>query len=66
MNDTIDRQLDEEGSEMTVKRAFLVATAKNEAPYFLEWVAHHLEVGGLVLDRGDQKCTSFSRMTATT
>jgi len=30
---------------MTVKRAFLVAVAKNEAPYFLEWVAHHLEVG---------------------
>lgn len=26
-------------------RAFLVATAKNEAPYFLEWVAHHMEVG---------------------
>jgi len=26
-------------------RAFLVATAKNEAPYFLEWVAHHLELG---------------------
>ena len=26
-------------------RAFLVTTAKNEAPYFLEWVAHHLEVG---------------------
>lgn len=30
---------------MTEQRAFLVATAKNEAPYFLEWVAHHLEVG---------------------
>ncbi len=30
---------------MAVKRAFLVTTAKNEAPYFLEWVAHHLEVG---------------------
>ncbi|WP_168199135.1 glycosyltransferase family 2 protein [Pseudorhodobacter turbinis] len=26
-------------------RAFLVTTAKNEAPYFLEWVAHHLELG---------------------
>jgi hypothetical protein len=26
-------------------RAFLVATARNEAPYFLEWVAHHIEVG---------------------
>lgn len=26
-------------------RAFLVTTAKNEGPYFLEWVAHHLEVG---------------------
>jgi hypothetical protein len=26
-------------------KAFLVATAKNEAPYFLEWVAHHLETG---------------------
>lgn len=30
---------------MAVTRAFLVTTAKNEAPYFLEWVAHHLEVG---------------------
>jgi|GEM_PF-939604 len=30
---------------MTLMRAFLVTTAKNEAPYFLEWVAHHLEVG---------------------
>jgi hypothetical protein len=30
---------------MSAPRAFLVATAKNEAPYFLEWVAHHLEVG---------------------
>lgn len=30
---------------MAVKRAFLVTTAKNEAPYFLEWVAHHMEVG---------------------
>jgi hypothetical protein len=26
-------------------KAFLVTTARNEAPYFLEWVAHHLEVG---------------------
>jgi hypothetical protein len=26
-------------------KAFLVATAQNQAPYFLEWVAHHLEVG---------------------
>ena len=26
-------------------RAFLVGTAKNEGPYLLEWVAHHLEVG---------------------
>lgn len=26
-------------------KAVLVTTAKNEAPYFLEWVAHHLEVG---------------------
>jgi hypothetical protein len=26
-------------------KAFLVATAKNEAPYFLEWVAYHLEIG---------------------
>lgn len=26
-------------------RACLITTAKNEAPYFLEWVAHHLEVG---------------------
>ncbi|HSF63795.1 MAG TPA: glycosyltransferase family 2 protein, partial [Paracoccaceae bacterium] len=26
-------------------RAALVATAKNEAPFLLEWVAHHLEVG---------------------
>lgn len=26
-------------------RAFLVTTAKNEAPYYLEWVAHHLELG---------------------
>jgi hypothetical protein len=30
---------------MSNTRAFLVATAKNEAPYFLEWVAHHLELG---------------------
>ncbi|WP_022703372.1 glycosyltransferase family 2 protein [Pseudorhodobacter ferrugineus] len=30
---------------MTQPRAILIATAKNEAPYFLEWVAHHLEVG---------------------
>lgn len=30
---------------MTKPTAFLVTTAKNEAPYFLEWVAHHLEVG---------------------
>ncbi len=30
---------------MTQMRAFLVTTAKNEAPYFLEWVAHHLEIG---------------------
>lgn len=30
---------------MAQMRAFLVTTAKNEAPYFLEWVAHHLEVG---------------------
>jgi hypothetical protein len=26
-------------------KAFLVTTARNEAPYYLEWVAHHLEVG---------------------
>lgn len=26
-------------------KAVLIATARNEAPYFLEWVAHHLEVG---------------------
>lgn len=30
---------------MAKLRAFLVTTAKNEAPYFLEWVAHHLELG---------------------
>lgn len=30
---------------MTDLRGYLVTTAKNEAPYFLEWVAHHLEVG---------------------
>ena len=30
---------------MTAPRAFLVGTAKNEGPYILEWVAHHLEVG---------------------
>lgn len=30
---------------MKAPRAFLVTTAKNEAPYFLEWVAHHLEIG---------------------
>lgn len=30
---------------MSQPRAILIATAKNEAPYFLEWVAHHLEVG---------------------
>ena len=26
-------------------KAALITTAKNEGPYFLEWVAHHLEVG---------------------
>lgn len=26
-------------------KAVLITTAKNEGPYFLEWVAHHLEVG---------------------
>lgn len=26
-------------------KAFLVTTAKNEAPYFLEWVAYHQEIG---------------------
>ncbi|MGO4907090.1 glycosyltransferase family 2 protein [Pseudorhodobacter sp. W20_MBD10_FR17] len=26
-------------------KAFLVATAQNQGPYFLEWVAHHLEIG---------------------
>ena len=26
-------------------KAMLVTTAKNQAPYFLEWVAHHLELG---------------------
>jgi hypothetical protein len=26
-------------------KAFLVTTAQNQAPYFLEWVAHHQEVG---------------------
>ena len=30
---------------MTAPRAFLVGTAKNEGPFILEWVAHHLEVG---------------------
>ncbi|WP_050528669.1 glycosyltransferase family 2 protein [Pseudorhodobacter aquimaris] len=30
---------------MTKMRAFLVTTATNEAPYFLEWVAHHQELG---------------------
>lgn len=30
---------------MTQPRAFLVATAKNEGPFLLEWVAHHLETG---------------------
>lgn len=30
---------------MTAPRAFLCGTAKNEAPYILEWVAHHLELG---------------------
>ena len=30
---------------MTEPRAFLVGTAKNEGPYILEWVAHHLELG---------------------
>jgi hypothetical protein len=30
---------------MAVQGRFLVTTARNEAPYFLEWVAHHLEVG---------------------
>jgi hypothetical protein len=32
-------------SWLAMSRAFLVATARNEAPYFLEWVAHHIEVG---------------------
>jgi hypothetical protein len=26
-------------------KAFLVTTAQNQGPYFLEWVAHHLEIG---------------------
>ena len=30
---------------MTSPRAFLVATAKNEGPFLLEWVAHHLAIG---------------------
>lgn len=30
---------------MVQLKAVLVATAKNEAPYILEWVAHHLELG---------------------
>lgn len=30
---------------MSAPRAFLVATAKNEGPFILEWVAHHMEVG---------------------
>lgn len=30
---------------MPALRAFLVGTAKNEGPFLLEWVAHHLEVG---------------------
>ncbi|MDR0809050.1 MAG: glycosyltransferase family 2 protein [Gemmobacter sp.] len=30
---------------MTEPRALLVGTAKNEGPYVLEWVAHHLETG---------------------
>lgn len=30
---------------VAMMRAFLVATVRNEAPYLLEWVAHHLEVG---------------------
>lgn len=30
---------------MSAPRAFLVGTAKNEGPYILEWVAHHLETG---------------------
>ncbi|WP_323007616.1 glycosyltransferase family 2 protein [Pseudorhodobacter sp.] len=30
---------------MTELKAILVTTAKNEAPYFLEWVAHHQELG---------------------
>lgn len=30
---------------MPAPKACLVATAKNEAPFLLEWVAHHLEVG---------------------
>ncbi|WP_151718026.1 glycosyltransferase family 2 protein [Gemmobacter serpentinus] len=30
---------------MTAPRAFLCGTAKNEGPYILEWVAHHLELG---------------------
>lgn len=36
---TVDRRPD------VTPRAFLVGTAKNEGPYILEWVAHHLEVG---------------------
>lgn len=30
---------------MALMRAFLVATVRNEAPYLVEWVAHHIEVG---------------------
>ncbi|QYK39908.1 MAG: glycosyltransferase family 2 protein [Paracoccaceae bacterium] len=28
-----------------MSRTFLVATVRNEAPYLLEWVAHHIETG---------------------
>lgn len=46
-------------------RAVLVATAKNEAPFLLEWVAHHLEVGftDIILYQNDSDDLTHETMT---
>jgi hypothetical protein len=46
-------------------RSVLVATAKNEAPYLLEWVAHHLELGfdDILLYQNDSDDLTHETMT---
>lgn len=46
-------------------RSVLVATAKNEAPYLLEWVAHHLELGfdDIILYQNDSDDLTHETMT---